>query len=74
MSSQYSASTLDVNVNYQGSIVPIEIDNIIWNGNNFNGTIDGISMSGVDNNGNITGSGNYMGQNINANGVVTGWN
>jgi hypothetical protein len=28
----------------------------------------------LDNNGNISGSGNYMGQQINANGVVTGWN
>jgi hypothetical protein len=74
MSSQYSATTLDVNVNYNGTIVPIEIDNVSWNGDNFTGTIDGISMSGVDNNGNISGYGNYMGQQINANGVVTGWN
>ena len=48
MSSQYSATTLDVNVNYQGSIVPIEIDNIVWTGDNFTGTIDGVSMNGVD--------------------------
>jgi hypothetical protein len=74
MSGQYFATTLDVNVNYQGSIVPIEIDNISWNGNNFTGTIDGVSINGVDNNGNISGSGNYMGQQINSNGVVTGWN
>jgi hypothetical protein len=74
MSSQYSATTLDVNVNYNGTIVPIEIDNVSWNGDNFTGTIDGISMSGVDNNGNISGSVDYMRQQINANGVVTGWN
>ena len=74
MSGQYSATTLDVNVNYQGSIIPIEIDNISWTGDNFTGTIDGVSINGVDNNGNISGYGNYMGQQINANGVVTGWN
>jgi hypothetical protein len=74
MSGQYSATTLDVNVTYQGSTVPIEIDNIAWTGDNFTGTIDGVSINGVDNNGNISGSGNYMGQQINANGVVTCWN
>ena len=47
MSSQYSASTLDVNVTYQGETVPVEIDNIVWTGNNFTGIIDGVSMNGV---------------------------
>ena len=74
MSGQYSASTLDVNVTYQGETVPVEIDNIVWTGNNFTGTIDGVSMNGVDNNGTVNGYGNYMGQQISANGVVTGWN
>lgn len=74
MSGQYSASTLDVNVTYQGTTAPVEIDNIVWTGNNFTGTIDGVSMNGVDNNGNVTGYGNYMGQQISANGVVTSWN
>jgi hypothetical protein len=32
MSGQYSATTLDVNVNYNCRIVPIEIDNIVWTG------------------------------------------
>jgi hypothetical protein len=74
MSSQYSASTLDVNVSYNGAIIPTEIYNIVWNGDNFTGQIDGISISGVDNNGQIAGSGTYMGQNISASGVVSGWN
>ena len=74
MSSQYSASTLDVNVSYNGAIVPIEIDNIVWSGDNFTGQIDGISMNGVDNNGQIVGSGIYMGQPVSASGVVSGWN
>lgn len=74
MSSQYSASTLDVNVSYNGAIIPTEIDNIVWNGDNFTGQIDGISISGVDNNSQIVGSGTYMGQNISASGVVSGWN
>lgn len=51
MSSQYSASTLDVNVLYQGATGTVEIDNIVWTGNNFTGTINGVSMNGVDNNG-----------------------
>ncbi len=72
MSSQYSASTLDVNVSYNGAIIPTEIDNIVWNGDNFTGQIDGISISGVDNNGQIVGSGTYMGQNFSASGFVSG--
>lgn len=74
MSSQYSSSTLDVNVSYNGATIPTEIYNIVWNGDNFTGQIDGISISGVDNNGQIVGSGTYMGQNISASGIVSGWN
>ncbi len=74
MSSQYSASTLDVNVSYNGETIPTEIYNIVWNGDTFTGQIDGISIHGVDNNGQIVGSGTYMGQNISASGVVSGWN
>lgn len=74
MSGQYSASVLDVSVNYMGENFSTEIDNVAWNGDNFTGTIDGINISGNDNNGQITGWGYYLGQKINATGVVTGWN
>lgn len=75
MSSQYSASTLDVTANYMGEKIPCEITNISWNGNNnFSGSIDGISISGRDNNGTISATGNYFGQSYTASGTVTGWN
>lgn len=74
MSSQYSASTLDVTANYNGENIPCEITNISWNGNNFNGSVDGISVSGTDVNGSITATGHYFGNTITASGNVTGWN
>ena len=74
MSGQYSASVLDVSGSYMGQNFSTEIDNVAWNGDNFTGTIDGINISGTDINGQITGSGSYLGQKINATGVVTGWN
>jgi len=74
MAGQYSASTLDVNVNYSGEVFNAQINNIAWNGDNFTGNIDGISISGVDNNGSITASGYYMGNKYTANGTVTNWN
>ena len=74
MSSQYTASTLDVTANYHGEYIPCQITNIAWNGDNFNGSIDGISISGTDINGSITATGNYYGNTITASGTVTGWN
>ena len=71
--SQYTASTLDVSANYNGENIPCQITNIAWNGNNFNGSIDGISISGTDNNSNITATGYYLGNKITATGIVTGF-
>lgn len=73
MSSQYSASMLDVNASYMGETVSCQITNVSWNGNNFNGQIDGISVDGTDINGQITATGNYLGHNYTANGTVYGW-
>jgi len=72
--SQYSASTLDVTANYKGENIPCQITNLSWNGNNFNGSVDGINVSGSDNNGSVTATGNYFGNIYNATGTVTGWN
>lgn len=72
--SQYSASTLDVTANYMGEQIPCQINNVAWNGNNFSGSLDGISISGTDNNGQINASGTYFGHSYNASGTVTGWN
>ena len=73
--SQYSASTLDVNATYMGTQFSCEITNIAWTGgNNFNGQLDGVSITGTDINGQVTASGDYLGQNYTATGVVTGWN
>ncbi len=71
--SQLSASTLDVNANYMGEQIPCQINNISWTGNNFTGSLDGISVQGTDNNGNVTASGTYFGHSYTASGVVTGW-
>jgi len=71
--SQYTASTLDVIANYMGENIPCEINNISWNGHSFSGSLDGISISGTDNNGQINASGNYFGKSYKASGVVTGF-
>ena len=75
-SSQYSASTLDVNGSYMGQPFACEITNVLWNGNggSFNGQIDGVPVTGTDNNGTVTATGGYQGINYTASGVVTGWN
>ena len=72
--SQYTASTLDVTANYMGEQLPCQITGLAWNGNSFTGSLDGISVSGTDNGGNITASGTYFGHKYTASGVVTGWN
>ena len=72
--SQYTASTLDVTATYMGEQLPCQIQNVAWNGDSFTGSLDGISISGTDNNGNITASGTYFGHKYIASGVVTGWN
>jgi len=72
--SQYSASSLNVDVNYNGTNVPCEINNIVWNNNNFTGTVDSISVQGTDNNGFATASGSYFGMSYTESGTVTGWN
>lgn len=71
--SQYSASTLDVDVNYDGEEVSCVINNVVWNGNNFTGTVDGISVSGTDYNGNITATGSYFGMSYTESGNVVNW-
>jgi len=71
--SQYSASTLNVTANYMGEQIPCQIQNISWNGNNFTGSLDGISIHGTDNNGSVSASGTYWGHNYNATGSVTSW-
>ena len=72
--SQYTASTLDVNASYMGQYFSCEITNIVWNGTNFNGQLDGVSITGTDNNGEVTATGGYQGNTYTASGVVTGWN
>jgi hypothetical protein len=74
MTTQYSASTLDVNASYMGEHFSCEITNISWNGEIFNGQIDGIAINGTDINGQITASGSYLGNNYTATGTVYGWN
>jgi len=74
MSSQYSASTLDVTATYNGEQFPCEITNVAWNGHSFNGSLDGISISGTDDNGSIVATGHYFGHTYTAGGTVTGWN
>jgi len=74
MSSQYSASTLDVTATYNGEQFPCEITNVAWNGHSFNGSLDGISISGTDNNGSIVATGHYFDHTYTASGIVTGWN
>ena len=74
MSSQYSASNLDVTANYNGEQIPCEITNLSWNGHSFTGSLDGISISGTDNNGSVIATGHYFGQTDTATGKVTGWN
>lgn len=64
--SQYSASTLYVSANLMNQQYACEIDNISWNGTNFNGNIDGININGIDINGYITASGTYLGHNYTA--------
>jgi len=71
--SQYNATTLNVTANYMGEQFPCQITNISWNGQNFSGSLDGISVSGTDNNGNINASGNYFSHKYSASGTVTGW-
>ncbi len=72
--SEYSASTLDVTANYMGENIPCQITNVSWNGQKFTGSIDGVNISGSDNNGQINATGNYFGHVYYATGVVTGWN
>ena len=73
-SSQYSASTLDVNASYMGEHIPCVISNVAWSANHaFTGTVDGISVSGTDNNGDISATGYYYGCKYTASGVVSGW-
>ncbi len=71
--SQYTASTLDVTADYMGEALPLQINNVAWNGNSFTGSIDGISVSGTDNNGSIVATGNYYGNRVTATGTVTSW-
>jgi len=72
--SEYSASTLNVSANYMGEQIPCEITNISWNGQNFNGQLDGINITGSVNGSQLKASGNYFGHNYSASGTVTGWN
>ena len=72
--SQYLASTLNVSVNLMNQIYTCCIDDITWNGTNFNGQIDGININGTDINGNITATGTYLGHTYTETGKVLNWN
>ena len=67
---EYSASTLNVSLNFMNEEYICEINNISWNGSNFSGQIDGININGTDINGNIIATGKYLGNSYTATGKV----